>query len=45
MPNKEIIALEKELEGLRLEPPGLELVSLLNKLSDDCLECSHDYWN
>ena len=33
MPNKEIIALEKELESLRLEPPGSESVSVLNKLA------------
>ena len=33
MPNKKIIALEKELEGLRLLPPGSELVSVLNKLA------------
>ena len=33
MPNKEIIALEKELKELRLESPGSELVSLLNKLA------------
>jgi tetratricopeptide (TPR) repeat protein len=33
MPNEEIIALEKELEKLRLEPPGSELVSLLNKIA------------
>ena len=34
MPNKEIIALEKELERLRLLPPGSELVSVLNKLAN-----------
>ncbi len=33
MPNKEILALEKELEKLRREPPGSELVSVLNKLA------------
>ena len=33
MPNKKIIALEKELESLRLEPPGSKLVSVLNKLA------------
>ena len=33
MPNEEIIELEKELERLRLKPPGLELVSVLNKLA------------
>ncbi len=33
MPNEEIIALEKDLAGLRLEPPGSELVSVLNKLA------------
>jgi len=33
MPNKEIIALEKELEKLRLELPCSELVSVLNKLA------------
>ena len=33
MPNKEILALDKELEGLRLLPPGSELVSVLNKLA------------
>jgi len=34
MPNKKIIALEKELEGLRLLPPGPEIVSVLNKLAN-----------
>ena len=33
MPNKKIIALEKELEELRLLPPGAELVAVLNKLA------------
>ncbi len=33
MPNREIIELEKELEGLRQKPPGSELVSVLNRLS------------
>ena len=33
MPNKKIIDLEKELERLRLEPAGPELVSVLNKLA------------
>ncbi|MCD4777258.1 MAG: tetratricopeptide repeat protein [Candidatus Aegiribacteria sp.] len=33
MPNKEIIALEKELERIRLEPPGSELVVVLNELA------------
>ena len=33
MPNKEFIELEKELEGIRLLPPGSELVSVLNKLA------------
>ena len=33
MPNKEIIELEKELEELRSEPPGLEFVTVLNKLA------------
>ena len=33
MPNNEIIELEKELERLRQEPPGSELVSVLNKLA------------
>ncbi len=37
MPNNEIIALEKELESLRLEPPGSEFVSVLNKLASACL--------
>jgi len=37
MPNKEIIALEKELEELRSKPPGSELVSVLNKLAFDYL--------
>ncbi|MCD4669238.1 MAG: tetratricopeptide repeat protein, partial [Actinomycetia bacterium] len=35
--NKEIVALEKELEWLRREPPGSELVSVLNKLAYACL--------
>ena len=33
MPNKEILALEKELERLRLLPSGSELVIVLNKLA------------
>ena len=33
MPNKEILALEKELEELRSKPPGSELLSVLNKLA------------
>ncbi len=33
MPNKEFIELEKELEKLRLEPFGSEIVSVLNKLA------------
>jgi tetratricopeptide (TPR) repeat protein len=33
MPNKKIVALEKELERLRLEPAGSELVVVLNKLA------------
>ncbi len=33
MPNKEIVELEKELERLRQEPPGSELVSVLNRLA------------
>jgi tetratricopeptide (TPR) repeat protein len=33
MPNKKIIALEKKLERLRLEPPCSELASVLNKLA------------
>ena len=33
MPNKEIIALEKELKSLRKKPPGSELVTVLNKLA------------
>ncbi len=33
MPDNKIIALEKELERLRLEPAGLELASVLNKLA------------
>ncbi|MCD4848277.1 MAG: tetratricopeptide repeat protein, partial [Candidatus Aegiribacteria sp.] len=37
MPNKKIIALEKELESLRLEPPGSEFASVLNKLAYACL--------
>jgi tetratricopeptide (TPR) repeat protein len=37
MPNKKIIALKKELERLRLEPPGSEFVSVLNKLAYACL--------
>ena len=38
MPNKEIVALEKELEGLRLKPPGSELVIALNGIA---LACFH----
>ena len=34
MPNKEVKTLEKKLKELRLDPPGLEIVSLLNKLAD-----------
>ncbi len=37
MPNKEILALEKELEELRLLPPGLELAVMLNKLAFTCM--------
>jgi len=37
MPNKEIVALEKKLEGLRLETPGSELVVVLNNLAYACL--------
>ena len=37
MPNKEILALEKELESLRLEPPGSELAVVLNNLAYACL--------
>lgn len=37
MPNEEIMALEKELESLRLEPSGSEFVSVLNKLAYACL--------
>ncbi len=33
MPNEEVIALEKELERLRLEPAGSELTVILNKLA------------
>ncbi len=33
MPNKEFIELEKELEGIRLLPPGSELVSALIKIA------------
>lgn len=33
MPNDEIVALEKELEELRLLPSGSELLSVLNKLA------------
>ncbi|MCK4505580.1 MAG: tetratricopeptide repeat protein [Candidatus Aegiribacteria sp.] len=37
MPNKEILALDKELEGLRLLPPGSELVIALNRIAHACL--------
>ena len=37
MPNKEILELEKELERLRQEPAGSELVTVLNKLALACL--------
>ncbi|MCK4504556.1 MAG: tetratricopeptide repeat protein, partial [Candidatus Aegiribacteria sp.] len=37
MPNKEIIDLKKELERLRLLPPGSSFVSVLNKLAYACL--------
>jgi len=37
MLNKETTALEKELEELRLKPPGSEIVTVLNKLSLACL--------
>ncbi len=33
MPNKEILAFEKELQRLRLEPPDSQLVSVLNNLA------------
>jgi len=37
MTNKEIVELEKELKGLRLEPPGSELAVVLNKLAFACM--------
>jgi tetratricopeptide (TPR) repeat protein len=37
MPNKKIIALEKELEELRLKPPGSELVIALNGIAHACI--------